>query len=323
MVTVAFRPPSWQRDGVDENPDLRALLQSWPFDPENSARIVRAADGREIMQIRTPLGIEQYELDSRPDGHRPHDTESALAYQRQRLSAAEATGQGAAFRLSAKECAELFDEGVLYYYRYLHLFQLKDWPRVVRDTERNLGLFELVHHHAKRAEDREHLEQWRPYILRMHAVARAMIEWEADHHAAALKVVRAALQQIEGLPDVEENETFQFERRRSLEALRELAQQVEKTQPLSEMEMLERQLHTAVETQEFERAATLRDRIRNLRPVAHTFPVAPHGVAPIFSALAFSDVPSWRNWQTRGTQNPVPARACGFNSLRRHHSSSD
>jgi hypothetical protein len=28
--------------------------------------------------------------------------------------------------------------------------------------------------------------------------------------------------------------------------------------------------------------------------------------------------PTWRNWQTRRTQNPVPARECGFDPLRRH-----
>src|SRR5881392_456035 len=29
--------------------------------------------------------------------------------------------------------------------------------------------------------------------------------------------------------------------------------------------------------------------------------------------------PAWRNWQTRWTQNPVLARVCGFEPLRRHH----
>src|SRR5581483_8965302 len=29
--------------------------------------------------------------------------------------------------------------------------------------------------------------------------------------------------------------------------------------------------------------------------------------------------PTWRNWQTRWTQNPVLARVCGFDPLRRHH----
>src|SRR5579859_4737075 len=28
--------------------------------------------------------------------------------------------------------------------------------------------------------------------------------------------------------------------------------------------------------------------------------------------------PPWRNWQTRWTQNPVPAMVCGFDSLRRY-----
>src|SRR5215469_12672165 len=28
--------------------------------------------------------------------------------------------------------------------------------------------------------------------------------------------------------------------------------------------------------------------------------------------------PAWRNWQTRWTQNPVAARPCGFEPLRRH-----
>ena len=29
-------------------------------------------------------------------------------------------------------------------------------------------------------------------------------------------------------------------------------------------------------------------------------------------------LPTWRNWQTRWTQNPVTARSCGFDPLRRH-----
>src|SRR6266481_10070519 len=29
-------------------------------------------------------------------------------------------------------------------------------------------------------------------------------------------------------------------------------------------------------------------------------------------------MPTWRNWQTRWTQNPVLATVCGFDPLRRH-----
>ena len=50
-----------------------------------------------------------------------------------------------------------------------------------------------------------------------------------------------------------EDETFSFERERSLGALRELSDQIQKNRPLSELEQLEKQLGRAIERQEFER----------------------------------------------------------------------
>jgi len=244
--------------------DLKDWLSDWPYNPENTARIVRGSDGREIMQVRTPLGVEQFELQGRPDGLRPHNAESALDFHRSRFDRMEKQGKASSFSLNANDCAELFEEGVLYYFRYLHLFQLHNWPRVIRDTARNLALFDFVNRHAKREQDRLHLEQWRPYLLRMNAVARAMLEWEAGRHDAALRIARDAVEKIEALPELEA-ESFHCERERSLEALQDLIKQIERTQPLSERELLERELRKAVEAEQFERAASLRDRIRLLR----------------------------------------------------------
>ena len=244
--------------------DLRDLLASWPYDPDHEARIVRGRDGREILQVRTPLGIEQFELDGRPDGLHPHGAESALAHHRQRYDWAKADGRDAGFKLSAGDCAELFNEGTLYYYRYLRLFQLRDWPRTLRDTGRNLQAFDFVRRHAARDEDRSYLEKWRPYLVRMNGAAAALQELEQGAHDRALECVNAAVQQIESLEDLDD-ETFQFERQRSLLALRELSEQIGQTRPVSRLELLERQLRRAVESQEFERAAELRDRIRGLR----------------------------------------------------------
>jgi len=244
--------------------DLQDWLDDWPYDPENAARIIRGSDGREIMQVRTPLGLEQFELQGRPDGLRPHNTTSAFDFQRARLERMQSQGKGDSFNLNANDCGELFEEGVLYYFRYLHLFQLRKWAPVIRDTARNLALFDFVGRHAKRDQDRIHLEQWRPYLLRMNTVARAMVDWEAGRHADALHTVRDAITKLESLDEVE-TEAFQYERQRSLEALQDLVKQIERTQPLSEMELLERELHKAVEAEQFERAASLRDRIRALR----------------------------------------------------------
>jgi hypothetical protein len=245
--------------------DLRDALKSWPFDPDHAARLTKGDDGRDILQVRTVMGLEQYELEGRPDGERPHGRASALEFYEERLLVAKAAGEGSAFVLTESECAELFTEGTLYYFRYLHLFQLQDWSRTLRDTGRNQRLFDFVHRYAEREEDRIYLEKWRPYILRMRAVSTAMIELDRKAPDRALAAVNDALAQIESLPDLAE-ETFKFERRRSVLALRELAGQIQKNRPVSEVEKLERQLRQAISAQEFERAAVLRDRLRALRP---------------------------------------------------------
>lgn len=244
--------------------DLRQILQSWPYNPEDDSRLTKGDDGRPILQVRTPLGLEQYELDGRPDGARPHAMESALAYHQQRLEQARAQGRDAEFRLGPRECNELFNEGTLYYFRYVRLFQLKDWVRTVRDTSRNLAAFDLLHRYARREEDRQFLEKWRPYIIRVNSSAEVMLELDAQAYEKALRLANDGVARIEALENLDD-ETFQFERERSLTALRELADQIQKNRPLSDLEKLEHQLRRAVERQEFERAAQLRDRIRALK----------------------------------------------------------
>jgi len=249
---------------MTDDADLREWLAQWPYDPEKTVRTVRGLEGHEIMQVRSPLGVEQYELEGRPDGLHPHGKESLLEYHLERLARAREAGKEEDFNLSSDECTGLFNEGTLYYFRYLHLFQIKDWARTARDTARNLRLFDFVHRHAEREQDQMHLEQWRPYVVRMNAVASAMLHLEREQYQKAMELIRAAVETIENLPDLED-ETFQYERQRSLVALRELALQIENTKPISEVERLERQLNQAIETQEFERAAQLRDRLRALR----------------------------------------------------------
>src|SRR6266699_7146479 len=119
---------------MSESIDLRKLLKSWPYDPDEDGRIVKGEDGREILQVRTPVGIEQYELDGRPDAERPHGMESALEFHQRRLEEAKIGGREADFELSSQDCAELFNEGTLFYFRYVRLFQLRDWARTMRDT---------------------------------------------------------------------------------------------------------------------------------------------------------------------------------------------
>jgi len=217
-----------------------------------------------LLQVRTPLGIEQLEMEGRPDGARPHGLESALEYQLQRLAKTKAAGKEDEFQLDAEDCMELFGEGTLYYFRYLRLFQLKRWAATVRDTTRNLRVFDLVRKYAAREEDQNYLEKWRPYILRMNASASALLALEKGAHDKALEIIHAGIEHIEGLEEVDD-ETFTFERGRSVTALHELAGQIQQTRPVSAVERLERQLRRAIDRQEFERAAEVRDKIRALK----------------------------------------------------------
>jgi len=244
--------------------DLRAILKSWPYDPDSDARFTRGEDGREILQVRTPLGIEQHEIDGRPDGVRPHGLESLLEFHLERLAKAKAESRESDFELAPSECSELFTEGTLYYFRYVRLFQLKDWTRTVRDTMRNLQVFDLVRRYARREEDQQFLEKWRPYIIRVNSTAAVMLELERNAYDQALALVNQAVRRLERLEEYDD-ETFHFEQERSLMALRELAAQIQKNRPMSELEQLEHQLRRAIEQQEFERAAQLRDRIRALK----------------------------------------------------------
>jgi hypothetical protein len=249
---------------MSDSENLRRLMQNWPYDPENDTRLVRGEDGREVLQVRTVLGVEQYEVNGRPDGARPHEMESALEFQLQRFEEAKSTGHESDFELSAEDCSELFHEGTLYYFRYVRFFQLRDWARTIRDTNRNLRAFDFIHSHARRAEDRQFLEKWRPYILRVNASAAAMFEIERQAYERASRVVEEAIAKIQSLEELDED-TFRFERDRSLTALEDLAAQIQKNRPLTKVEQLEHQLNRAIEKQEFERAAQLRDRIKELK----------------------------------------------------------
>jgi protein-arginine kinase activator protein McsA len=91
-----------------------------------------------------------------------------------------------------------------------------------------------------------------------------MLALEQGAFDNAVRELAKGLSQIETLEDMDDD-TFRFERERSTSALQELLGQIEKKRPLSELELLEKQVKTAIERQEFEQAAVLRDRIRILR----------------------------------------------------------
>ncbi len=248
--------------------DIRHILDNWDYDPSKSYRKIMGDNGREKVQIRVDnaafQGVLQMELDGRPDGRQPYGYDFVLDYYRQslqRFERAHGTQQG--FSLDAESCEELFDESLRIYNRYVFLLQLQDYPRVVRDTRRNMEMFRFVNTYAHREQDRNKLGRWWPYIIRINATGRALLIMEKSRDFdAALKIVSEAAERIKTLDPVDADE-FENERSRSLDALEEMRQSISEQVPLTAVEKLQSRLEDAVRGERYEEAARLRDELND------------------------------------------------------------
>ena len=243
--------------------DISDLLKDWPFDPDNNVRIINIGKERDVMQVRQPMGIEQYELDGRPDGIRPFGNVTFLnRLQNQLKDHIVSFGNETGFSISEEDFIMLQNEGILFYYRYLHLFQISDFKRTARDTEHNLRICDFVEKYAGEEVEAEAILQYKPYILRMHAVARAMTILNDNVRDEAVQVLEDAIDEIEVMEEVD-TPAFKFEKIRSIQYLQSTLKQIAdgEDDPVND---LQQELEQAVEAEEYERAAELRDRIKEL-----------------------------------------------------------
>jgi len=247
--------------------DLTDILADWQYDADDQYRVIKARDGRRVLQVRQPLGIEQYELDGRPDGLRPFGKESVLTEMLDRLDSWDDTGDGE-FLIDHDDFLRLQNEGILYYYRYLALFQMGDFKRTISDTRHNLQICDLVERFVREADDQNEILQYRPYMIRMNAMAGAMLRLGADNPGAARDTLQRAIDRIGALEEVD-TPTYHYERLRSLQYLRTALKQI-KPPAQSMLEKLNTALDEAVEQEAYERAAELRDRIHALRQQRRT-----------------------------------------------------
>jgi hypothetical protein len=243
--------------------DLNSLLHDWPHENGTiKVRKVPGLDGREKLQLRIDLGLLQMEMEGRPDGQRPHNCESLLVYHQRR--AARAAERGEDFELTPEQCSELQQEGVQYYHRYLSLFQIDDFEGVIRDTQRNLDLFSFVDANTERDDLVWTFQQFRPYVLMMNTRAKVSILLAEGRFGDAMRGIEAGRDRI--------SEFFQQSAFPEMEAksseiafLDEWLEEVRAKRPLSKLELMEREMEGAIAGERYERAAELRDAIRNIK----------------------------------------------------------
>lgn len=239
--------------------DITELLKNWGFDPDNNIRFIKDETGREIMQIRLPLGIEQYELNDRPDGKKPLGKKSYLEfYEEQRQKCIK---QEKSFSLTNSDFKLLREEALLYYYRYIVLFQIGEYDLTISDTEHNLSICDMVKEYYK-SKDASQLLQYLPYIIRINRVSKAMLFINKNLVTKAKKILLEAKNLLENMEKID-TEIFDYEKRRSINQINEILNQIKKQYP-DQRELLEQELKKAIETENFKRAAQIRDKIKKL-----------------------------------------------------------
>jgi hypothetical protein len=141
--------------------DIDSLLKKWQFQPgEVNARLLRARDGREVLQMRVDMGVLQLETDLRPDGSRPHGAETYYDY-----LVGEAIREGDAFR----------------------------------DADHSLAFMDFVREHSPDEEWTLSHEQYRPFVLFHRVQAGALAALEGGGAEAAIREINGGLERFRDL----------------------------------------------------------------------------------------------------------------------------
>lgn len=241
--------------------DIDAVLHQWPFKPGViAARLIRAGDGREVLQMRIEMGLLQMEVAGRPDGEHPGGADTCLEWLEEL-----ARVEGEDFTLNESQCVETDREFLQFYHRRICCLALQQFARAVADSDYTLRLMDFAAAHSPNEQWTLSHEQYRPFVLFHRSQAAAMLELKESGPEAAIETINQGLEKMrEVFVKFGAEEQFdQDELVAQLGAMKEsLRQEYRVGKTLAE------QLSEAVAAEQYERAARLRDQIakRGLHP---------------------------------------------------------
>ncbi len=231
------------------------LLQQWPYEADAiGVRLMKGADGRDVIQLRVDMGILQLETSGRPDGWHPdgHDTLLDLLG-KQEVDDPE-------FELNEDMCCEIDREFVQFYHRRVAWLRLQRFDRAVCDADHTLALMDFCREHSPCEEWTFQHEQHRAFVIFHRTQAAALLAIEEQVPENAIEAIN------DGLDLIEENFAEmgweeQFESDELVERLMELRESLR--HDFSIEKTLNEQLADAVATEQYELAARLRDQMTN------------------------------------------------------------
>ncbi len=247
--------------------DILPILEGWSLDPTaiTAERIV-GEDGLEQIQLRIPMGLLQMNVDGRPDGSRPDGFDSMLDVLRH-LAEQEHKAP------TSEQWFDLDREVMQYYHRRIALLQLaederrernvaeaaKDYAHVVADADHNLSVMDFI---RDQSDDSEYVgahEQYRAFVLG-HRTLGAGLYWICrDEPEAALDAILIGLKRLQRAYEAR-GDTDVMRRDPTAGRLVRLSEQLRKEYSIGRT--LQEQLMDAVAAEDFEKAAKLRDDMR-------------------------------------------------------------
>lgn len=246
--------------------DISGVMDKWPYEPgQVMVRRFKGKDGLEKIQLRVDLGVLQMNAEGRPDGRRPMGHPSWLEHHRARLARhrEEHGGSETGFAVGPEDCSRIQQEAIQYHHRYICLFQLEDYQAVLRDTMRNLEAFDFVAQYAASEELGWSLQQFRPQLLMMRTRALGMLAIREKDFPTALTCVERGIEELRDFYRAHERMDL-LDQSGEIESLEGWLEDLRTQRPLSAREKLERALAEAVQVEDYERAAKVRDALRKL-----------------------------------------------------------
>ncbi len=234
--------------------DIDRILQDWPYrQGEVVARQVKAADGRQVLQMRVDMGLLQLEVEGRPDGQRPGGAETYLEF-----LVALSIHEGDDFQLTPEHCGEADREFFQFYHRRICWLALRKFREAARDADHSLALMDFVRNRSASEEWVMAHEQYRPFVMFHRVQAGALAELEEHGPEAAIEEINRGLDRFRKL-FAQYDALDQFDSDELVARLIELKESMRTHYHVGRT--LPEQLADAVAAEQYELAAKLRDQL--------------------------------------------------------------
>jgi len=250
--------------------DISKVLENWDYRLGRvDARRVKGEGGVEKLQLRIDLGLLQMNAQFRPDGKRPFGHPTLLDHFLIRLEKHREKhgGEDDDFSINPDECAKLQQEAIQYHHRSICNFELEDYEAVERDTEHILELLDFVQDYAVEDEIGQSFQQFRPQTIMMQIRAVGTELIAENNYDDAIKEITGAIEELNQFYNEMGREEL-VDSSMEVHSLREWLKDVEKEaadkKPMTEGEKLQHKLNKAVEREDYEAAAKLRDQLSKL-----------------------------------------------------------